>query len=611
MIKGVRNLKYGEILSILGELYREGETGTLLCQSGATAKYIYFQGGQVIFAASNAFEDKFTQILLEEGKIKEEQIDMAMEKKGNKTIAKTLTELGFISSADLIDSLIKQVYRIASSILKWEEGSATFKPDSLPQGVAKLPLSTQRLVLDLARSIENRHYVMQIIGGIDKIVAIHKAEMDVVMGLPLNPDEIQMAKAADGKKTIENIATVSQSNAFTTAKFFIGLYYLGLAHPKKIIESVNDAVQKEEMHQEEKKLDLSFLDQALPTTTVEEEKKEEKVQTEEKPFQTIVPEAENFKPLTIEEKEEAPIQIEEPSKVEDKTEKAAEEKKETEEDKKEEVVQPPLFSPTFLPPDEDKEILISEKPKIHLPPLNPLPKKKRSKMKIAVFSVMTIAVVFGAVFGILYLFEENEKEKTTPPPPSVPKATYSQSKEVKPQSESQQKQVANEESKPQEAAVKEKLPEEKQEAKQEEKLPLQKPSVEEEKKTEPKKEIVSVVEKENIVKETSADPYENLIKGNYEEAAKAFKSIYSSKRGGFTIAIMLACEKDSIAKAFASTNNSKDLIIFPYNYKGRNCFRVIWGYFKTREEAEEAFGKIPKEFKDSGAKVVGFETMKP
>ncbi|NMC00025.1 MAG: hypothetical protein GYA35_07070, partial [Thermoanaerobaculaceae bacterium] len=94
-------------------------------------------------------------------------------------------------------------------------------------------------------------------------------------------------------------------------------------------------------------------------------------------------------------------------------------------------------------------------------------------------------------------------------------------------------------------------------------------------------------------------------------AAKAFKSIYSSKRGGFTIAIMLACEKDSIAKAFASTNNSKDLIIFPYNYKGRNCFRVIWGYFKTREEAEEAFGKIPKEFKDSGAKVVGFETMKP
>jgi len=109
----------------------------------------------------------------------------------------------------------------------------------------------------------------------------------------------------------------------------------------------------------------------------------------------------------------------------------------------------------------------------------------------------------------------------------------------------------------------------------------------------------------------SSDPYESLVKGNYEEAAKEFKSLYASKRGGFTIAVMLACEKDSIGKALAETNNSKDLIIFPYNYKGRNCFRVIWGYYQTRGEAEEAFKKIPQEFRDSGAKVVGFETMKP
>lgn len=603
MIKGVRNLKYGEILSVLGELYREGETGTLLCQSGATAKYIYLQGGQVIFAASNSLEDKFTQILLEEGKIKEEQIDMAMEKKGNKTIAKALTELGFISSADLIDSLIKQVYRIASSVLKWEEGSATFKPDSLPPGVAKLPLSTQRLILDLARSIENRHYVMQIMGGIDKIVAIHKAEMDVVMGLPLNPDEIQMAKAADGKRTIENIAAISQSNAFTTAKFFIGLYYLGLAHPKKIIESVNEGGNLEEVPKEEKKLDLSFLDQALPTSSGEEEKIKEESKAEEKPFQTIVPEAETFKPLTIEEKEDLP-------KEEESVEKVVEEAKKVEEDKKEEVIQPPLFNPTFLPPEEDKEIVVAEKPKIHLPPLNPLPKQKRSKTKIAVISILIIAVVLAAVFGILFLFEENEK--TVPPPPSLPKTNYSQSNaETKTQSEFQPKPAMKEKSSPKESTVQEKMPKAEQETKLEEKQPLPKPAVQEEKKIETKKENEPSVEKEDNLRKLSSDPYESLVKGNYEEAAKEFKSLYASKRGGFTIAVMLACEKDSIGKALAETNNSKDLIIFPYNYKGRNCFRVIWGYYQTRGEAEEAFKKIPQEFRDSGAKVVGFETMKP
>ncbi|MCX7830323.1 MAG: hypothetical protein N2445_04610, partial [Acidobacteria bacterium] len=78
-----------------------------------------------------------------------------------------------------------------------------------------------------------------------------------------------------------------------------------------------------------------------------------------------------------------------------------------------------------------------------------------------------------------------------------------------------------------------------------------------------------------------------------------------------TIAIMLACEKDSITKAFAESNNSKELIIFPYNFKGKSCFRVIWGYYNSKGEAEEAFNSIPKVFKDSGAKVVPFETMKP
>jgi len=74
MIKSPRTLKYGEIIGILGEIYKEGETGTLLCQNGPVAKYIYFQNGQIIFAASNALEDKFTQILLEEGKLKKSNL---------------------------------------------------------------------------------------------------------------------------------------------------------------------------------------------------------------------------------------------------------------------------------------------------------------------------------------------------------------------------------------------------------------------------------------------------------------------------------------------------------------------------------------------------------
>ncbi|MCX7831129.1 MAG: hypothetical protein N2445_08780, partial [Acidobacteria bacterium] len=302
--------------------------------------------------------------------------------------------------------------------------------------MAKLPLSTQRLILDLARSVENRHYVMQIIGGIDKVVAVHKAELDVVLGLPLNPDEIEMAKAADGARTIENIAAISKSNAFTTAKFFIGLHYLGLAHPKKIIESVNETTHVPESHQDERKLDLSFLDQALPTSENEDLKKKEESKEEEKPpFQAIVPEQETFKPLIIEEKTEPTAQPEEMVVEEVKKE-------------KEEIVQPPLFSPTFLPPEEDKEIVLPEKPKIHLPPPQPLPRKRRSKVKIALASVGIIAVLVGLVFGILYIYEGSEK-KAPSPPPSLPKVENKQKAIIeKTETKTAQTPAVKEESKP-------------------------------------------------------------------------------------------------------------------------------------------------------------------
>ncbi len=598
MIKGVRNIKYGEILSIVGELYREGETGTLFCQSGGTAKYLYIQGGQVIFAASNSFEDKFTKILLEEGKIKEEQLDMANQKKGNKTIAKTLTELGFISSADLIDSLIKQVYRITKSILTWEEGSATFKPDSLPPGVAKLPLSTQRLILDLANSIENRHYVMQIIGGIDKRVVIHKAELEVVLGLPLNPDEIKMANAANGERTIENISAIAQTEAFTTAKFFIGLHYLGLAHPKGSIESIGELERKSEV---EKELDLSFLDKALLTVSAEEEKKPEEVKKEEQnTFQSIVPEMESFKPSKIEEEKEIASvgsTVEEPPEGEDKNE------------NNENVVQPSLFSPTFLPPEEEKSAPFSEKPKITLSPLNPMPKRRRSITKIAAGSLGIMVILALIVFGILKLLEEDGQKVV--PPPAVSKNTYSyDNKTGQPAMETNKKSVVGGKKKIEESLPKDSSLKEEQKKEEEQKVVAPSPP-KEEKKTEEKKEMIPLIpEEEKTTPSPAVDPYESMIRGDYENASKAFRSLYSSKKGGFTIAIMLACEKDTITKAFAESNNSKDLLIFPYSFKGKNCFRVLWGYYRSREEAETAFNSIPKVFKDSGAKVVGFETMK-
>ena len=628
MIKSPRTLKYGEIIGILGEIYKEGETGTLLCQNGPVAKYIYFQNGQIIFAASNALEDKFTQILLEEGKVKEEQLDMAMEKKGNKTIAKALTELGFISSSELIESLLKQVERIVLSILNWENGTASFKPESLPQGVAKLPIQTQRFILDLAKKIENRHFAMQVIGGIDKVMVIHKAEKDVVLSLPLSQDELEIARLCDGERSIEQISSLCNKDAFTVSKFFIGLHYLGLIRQKKVVTSLEDDGKKEEVKEEDKKIDLSFLEQAIPTTLPEQQVenqpslKMEENKVEETPFEKLLPKQETpFTPVVVEQQpvEEKKVRVSNvtPSKKEE----------EKVEKKTDSFIQEPLFQPSFLNLEEDKQVNknVGKKPQVLLPPPNLMPEKKNKLMKFVLIPLITIVVMIGIIFSIYFFFlKEEETTKQPPPPKSLPKNSYTAENEVAKKEQSQTTSIPNiipqkKETNPviQEAPKVEAKNEVKETPKVEQKQPPQEAKKEnvvaekvekEIKKEEPPKSSQKLPEKEIS---TSQSPYSSLSKGDYQEAAKQFKSIYSTKSGGFTIALMIACEKDSITKALSELKSPDKLIIFPHNFKGRDCFRVLYGYYNSKEEAQKEFSTLPPDLQASGAKVIPFEKMKP
>jgi len=615
MIKGVRTLKYGEIIPVMGEIFREGETGTLLLQNDPAAKYLYFQNGQVIFAASNAPEDKFTQILLEEGKLKEEQLDMAMQKKGNRTIAKTLTEMGFISSQDLLASLIMQVYRVASSVISWTEGTASFKPDVLPQGVAKLPMSTQRLILDLVLSIDNRPWALQVVGGMDKVISIDKAEMDVALALPLQPEEEKVVRFCDGKRNIETVAAGAGSDPFKAIKLLIGLHMIGLAHPKRGVEAVTHQPTASAPQHEDKHLDLSFLETALPGK--QEQPAPFELETPKSPGSFLpepAPAASEFqKPQAPE--PAAPLKFEEPQAPEFKVEKIEEPQPEP----PREVIQQPLFQPSFLPAEEQRigEIKENSEPRVILPPPNPIPKRSSKWGKV----VLPLCVMAGLTlaFYVIYVFFIADKENHLPPPQppkAVPKKIAAQAEKPVPagnatiKEENPASQAAPPTTKPAETEPAPLKPE-KIESVRIEPPPAQEPQKTEAKKPEPPP--AKEPEKPPVKEEAapSGDPSASLRSGEFEKAAAGFKKIYGAKKGGYTIALMIACEKETLQKSFAGSGESDDFIIFPHNFKGRSCYRVVWGYFTSRAEAEAAYSKLPSMFKDSGAKIVPFDSMKP
>ena len=255
MAQTSRYLKVGELLAILNDLWRGHDTGTLVLQREAITKFLYFQDGQVIFAASNAAEDKFTQILIDRGRLTVEQVNLDNQKRESRTMGRTLVDLGFISSEDLLEALIAQVRKISLSVAEWTSGTSSFKPNVLPPGVAKLPITTERLVVDTVLSIGDRTWVGQALGGLESVLKISNSDKGAVREMPLSVEEIKVLEAVDGRRSLREICEATGVDSFVGAKFVLGLFYLQFAHRKEVLVP---------QHHADAKVDLSFLDEVVP-----------------------------------------------------------------------------------------------------------------------------------------------------------------------------------------------------------------------------------------------------------------------------------------------------------------------------------------------------------
>lgn len=604
MLRGARSLRVGELLSILGDVYKDHETGTLVFQNGPVAKYLYVEEGQIIFAASNAPEDKFTHILVEQGKLSEEQLKMAQEKKGDRTIGKTLVDLGFLASTDLLDALVKQVYRVAGSVLHWNEGSATFKPNVLPAGVAKLPISSPRFILDVAQSVKDKTWVGQVFSGMETVLRMSQVERETALALPITQQERNLIQGIDGEKNIREICEQAAEDLFSGAKFFLGLSFLGFVHPKELIAPQSQTPAKP--------LDLSFLDEMLPAPE------------EQQPVAPRSPEPQQPLPAAPSAAHEEPASLKMAAAA-----MAAPQ-----------VAPPRAASQTVAPKPSVKAKLqpelFEEKPlaapasKSTPQEARPLfegfvaPKQKSGGGKKYIYGAVALLVVATCAGAAWWFFIGRGEEVILPPPkprppvaalpalpngvtPAEPAGSGNSSNPApaaenakEPQLPKQPMPTAPEPSAPRPAPAKEPAPSPKQEA----------PKLETPKQETPQPISASqpAGKPPNV---QQGDARRLLEQGRYQESASAFDVEARGIKAAYTINIEVACQPETIAKGLQAAGGDRSFFILPYDLHGRSCFVVLWGQYPSRAAAEAAFAALPEFFKkDSSPRIVSWASIR-
>jgi hypothetical protein len=65
----------------------------------------------------------------------------------------------------------------------------------------------------------------------------------------------------------------------------------------------------------------------------------------------------------------------------------------------------------------------------------------------------------------------------------------------------------------------------------------------------------------------------------------------------FTIDVEVACQPETLVKGLTAAGGDPRFMVLPYDLKGRDCYRVIWGLYPDRSSAETALASLPDFFK--------------
>ena len=93
-------------------------------------------------------------------------------------------------------------------------------------------------------------------------------------------------------------------------------------------------------------------------------------------------------------------------------------------------------------------------------------------------------------------------------------------------------------------------------------------------------------------------------RAHYDEMAKSFAS--QAATGAYTIQFELVCETASLTKAIRDGGSS--VWFTPISYHSRQCYRVFWGHYPTKDEATRASREIPLALRGAAPVVVKVPT---
>jgi hypothetical protein len=149
------------------------KTGILYFDLVDGARRVYFQDGEIIFATSERFVEDIGEILCETSKLSREVLsEVRADMDAGAVLSQVLVQKKIVAARDLWLATRTQAETIVYNLFRNEEGGCYFVAQELPPDeIVRLSMSTQNLIMEGLRRVDERALYMRKFRSLDAMIA--------------------------------------------------------------------------------------------------------------------------------------------------------------------------------------------------------------------------------------------------------------------------------------------------------------------------------------------------------------------------------------------------------------------------------------------------------
>ena len=198
------------------------KTGTLTFRSGKTARRLYWERGDLVFATSSKPEESLGNFLVRHGKITGEQnLQSGLQVEPGRRQGKVLVQMGILTPKQLWWAVKNQVLEIIYGLCSLDEGLFFFEetPEANEEKI-KLSTSTTNIIMEGIRRLDEWPRIKELIPTDDlaPVLAPHEVRD---RGIRFMEGELEILALVDGSRSVREIIHLSSLDEFETLRILM------------------------------------------------------------------------------------------------------------------------------------------------------------------------------------------------------------------------------------------------------------------------------------------------------------------------------------------------------------------------------------------------------